>query len=76
VAAGAVQIDGLDLCLREVSVQGVFRYANTFPAAIELLRRRRDALPVFTRHTISLEDLPDCLRTGAYRNHVKTLVTL
>ncbi|MCL6624958.1 NAD(P)-dependent alcohol dehydrogenase [Alicyclobacillus shizuokensis] len=75
-AAGAVQLDGLDLCLREVSVRGVFRYANTFPAAIELLRRRRDVLPVFTGHRIALAELPECLRTGSFRSHVKTLVIL
>ncbi|MCL6632420.1 MAG: zinc-binding dehydrogenase, partial [Alicyclobacillus herbarius] len=75
-APGAVQLDGLDLCLREVSVQGVFRYANTFPAAIELLRRRQDVLEVFTEHRIPLADLPECLRSGAHRQYVKTLVTL
>lgn len=72
----SMQVDGLDLALRGISVQGIFRYANTFPAAIELIRRHRQQLSAFTEQRISLDELPEYLAREEYLRHLKTIVTL
>jgi L-iditol 2-dehydrogenase len=72
----SMRINGLDLCLREVSVQGIFRYANTFPAAIELIRRNKDKLSLFTQTKIDLEDLPTYLEQEKYLQSLKTIISL
>ncbi len=71
-----MQLSGLDLCLRGISVEGIFRYANTFPAAIELIRRHREKLAEFTKVHISLDELPDYLSTGRYKESLKTIVDI
>lgn len=72
----SMQINGLDLCLREISVQGIFRYANTFPAAIELIKRNRDKLTGFTQTKIGLDELPAYLEQEKYLQSLKTIVMI
>ncbi len=69
-------LDGLDLTLRGVSVEGIFRYSNTFPAAIELIRRNRDRLSAFTKKQIHLEELPKYLADDEYKHYLKTIVSI
>jgi L-iditol 2-dehydrogenase len=69
-------IDGLDLASRGISVQGIFRYSNTYPAALELIRRYRDKLTAFTEKKISLDELPEYLASNEYQGYIKTIVTL
>lgn len=71
-----MKLSGLDLCLREVSVQGIFRYTNTFPAAIALIKKNRDVLSYFTQTKITMDELPQYLAEEKYLNSIKTIVTI
>ncbi|KLU59675.1 sorbitol dehydrogenase [Peptococcaceae bacterium CEB3] len=75
-AKGSMLIDGLDLASRGISVQGIFRYSNTFPAAIELIRRHRGKLAAFTEKRIPLDELPTYLASNEYLGYIKTIVTV
>jgi L-iditol 2-dehydrogenase len=60
---------------RELQIVGIFRYANTWPAAIDLVRSGRVALaPLVTSH-IGLADSPAVLsRAAPDPGEVKTVV--
>lgn len=71
-----MRIDGLDLTLRGISVHGIFRYANTFPAALRLIKQHQNELSIFTRQQIHLEDLPSYLRENKQADYLKTIVMI
>ncbi len=72
---GDMQLNGLKISTRGWSVQGIFRYANTFPAAIHLIRRYRQRLEPFTQHGISVDQLSQYLAEKSYLRVLKTMVT-
>jgi L-iditol 2-dehydrogenase len=57
-------------------VHGIFRYANTFPAALRLIKHHQNELSIFTRQQIHLEDLPSYLRENKQAEYLKTIVTI
>jgi L-iditol 2-dehydrogenase len=73
-SADAMLLNGLDVSLRGLSVRGIFRYANTFPAAIEIIRRNRERLTEFLASPIPLAELPACLEKKTYLQHLKIIV--
>lgn len=72
----SMMIDGLALSIRGVSIHGIFRYTNTFEAAIALIRRHREQLSMFTKQQISLEQLPTYLEHDEQAKYLKTIVTI
>lgn len=72
--AGASLIDGLDIVIKGITIKGVFRYANTFPAALALLQREKEHLGPFLNAAISLEELPEYMQEKQYQSHLKTMV--
>jgi L-iditol 2-dehydrogenase len=71
-----MRLNGLSIAVGGLSVEGVFRYANTFPAAIHLIQTYRERLQPFVVHRIDLEELPDHLADRRYLDVLKTMVTL
>ncbi|MBX5449715.1 alcohol dehydrogenase catalytic domain-containing protein [Thermogemmatispora sp.] len=72
--AASMLLDGLDLSLRGITVRGIFRYANVMPAAIAILQRNRERLPIFLGTTIGLRRLPAFLQQKEYLKPLKTIV--
>lgn len=72
----AMALDGLDAGQRGLTIHGIFRYANTYPTALAILRQYRERLTPFLAHRITIDDLPDCLANKAYQSSLKTLVVL
>ena len=70
----AMAVDGLAVAARELTVMGVMRYANTYPAALALLTRFRERIDRLPLTTIGMNDLPVHLAEARYRNSVKTMV--
>ncbi|WP_258111685.1 NAD(P)-dependent alcohol dehydrogenase [Alicyclobacillus sp. SP_1] len=71
-----MKLDGLDLTLRGISVRGIFRYANTFPAAIQLIHKYRDKMKLFLSNKIPFEAVPKYFLDGNFNSHIKTIVSL
>lgn len=67
----------LDIVYRQLTVQGVYRFKNTFPAVLHYLSTGQiEARPLMT-HRFSLEETEQALRTAARRNEaVKVMVNL
>ncbi len=72
----AAHLDTLDMIARGIRTIGIFRYANTYPSAIALIRRHRQRLRVFQTNHISLSDLPQFLAQGQFIHHIKTIVNV
>ncbi len=70
-----MHLNGLKISTRGWSVHGIFRYANTFPAAIELIRRYRARLQPFTQRAIFVDKLPQYLAAKGHLRVLKTMVT-
>jgi L-iditol 2-dehydrogenase len=71
-----MQLDGLYISQAGITVHGIFRYAHTFPDAIQVLRQYRARLHPLLDFSVSMEELPDVMRSREYLQHVKTLVTV
>lgn len=69
-----MQLNGLDLNVRGITVIGIFRYANTYPSALALIRRYRDRMKVFQGSYVDMTDLPQFLADRGYQHYVKTIV--
>ncbi|HBQ94088.1 MAG: NAD(P)-dependent alcohol dehydrogenase [Sulfobacillus benefaciens] len=74
--SATMQLESLDIIVRGIKVVGVFRYANTYPNALALIRRYRERLRIFQSNRISLLELPRFLATKQYEHHIKTIVSL
>ena len=75
-SADGMVLDGLDIGQRGLIVRGIFRYANTYPTALAILRKYRDRLMPFLAHSIAIDELPQCLVTKTYQSALKTMVVL
>ena len=71
-----MRLDGLDIVQRGILVHGVFRYANTYPTALAILRRFRSRLEPFLTHLVPLDRLPEVLSKREYLSTLKTMVVL
>lgn len=67
-----VKLPVLDACCREVDIRGVFRYCNTYPAAIGLAVKEADALAKLVTHRFKLEDAVEAFKAFGNRK-VKSL---
>lgn len=67
----------LDIVYRQLTVQGVYRFKNTFPSVLHYLSTGQiKALPLVT-HRFSLEETEHALRMASKRNEaVKVMVSL
>ncbi len=74
--SATMPLDSLDIIVRGIRVVGIFRYANTYPGALVLIRRYHERLKIFQAHRISLGELPQFLATEQYVHHIKTIVSL
>ncbi|PSR22699.1 MAG: NAD(P)-dependent alcohol dehydrogenase [Sulfobacillus acidophilus] len=72
----AMQLDGLRLSQAGITVHGIFRYAHTFPEAIDILRKYRARLKPLLEFTIPMQALPELMQSHEYLAHVKTMVVL
>lgn len=72
----SMKLDGLDLVLRGIKVHGVFRYENTYPEALEIIRNHREKLSIFLENQIDLSELPVFLESGKYKSHLKTIINI
>ncbi|MGV2985140.1 NAD(P)-dependent alcohol dehydrogenase [Microbacterium sp. AGC85] len=59
---------------RELWLTGVFRYANTWPTAIELVATGRVDLDVLVTHTFGLGEVEDALMAGRLPGALKAVV--
>jgi len=71
-----MHLNGLKISTWGWSVHGIFRYANTFPAAIHLIRTYRERLDPFIENQIVVDDLPQYLAEERQLNVLKTMVTI
>ena len=74
--SATMPLDSLDIIVRGIRVVGVFRYANTYPSALALIRRYHERLKIFQANRISLGELPHFMATEQYGHHIKTIVSL
>ncbi len=72
----SMAVNGLDVNIRGLQIQGIFRYANTYPAALALLKRYRKRLRPFLTTPIPLADLPKILGDPSSRPSLKTIVQM
>ncbi len=59
---------------RELWLTGVFRYANTWPLAIELVAAGRVNLDALVTHTFGLDDVENALMAGRIPGALKAIV--
>lgn len=59
---------------RELWLTGVFRYANTWPTAIELVASGRVNLDVLVTHAFGLDEVQDALMAGRLPGALKAVV--
>lgn len=71
-----MRLDGLQASTRGWSIYGIFRYNNTFPAAIQLIQQNRHRLAPFIANVIDLETLPSYLAENRHLKVLKTMVRL
>ncbi len=72
----SMQLNGMAIATRGLSVQGIFRYANTYPAALHVIRTHRSRLAPLLARRINLAELPQHLSAKRYREALKTMVVL
>ena len=59
---------------RELRITGTFRYANTWPTAIELVASGRVNLDVLVTHAFGLDEVQDALMAGRLPGALKAVV--
>ncbi|WMT50720.1 MAG: alcohol dehydrogenase catalytic domain-containing protein [Ferroplasma sp.] len=59
-----------------INIHGIFRYANTYPEAIRIIKRYRNRLAPFLRKHIDADELPGYLADGEYEKYLKTIVRI
>lgn len=63
-ANSQVSLNTNELVDREIDLYGVFRYANTYPKTMTLLKNNRIDLEPFITHRYSLDQIQDALNTA------------
>jgi L-iditol 2-dehydrogenase len=71
-----VPLDVVDIINSEIDVHGSFRYANTYPAAIELLADDRVNLEGFVDFESSLSDVENAFHRAMEPETIKGMMTL
>lgn len=71
---GTVDVDALGVINGEVDVRGSYRYANTYPTAIELLAKGRADVTGFVEFDAPLADVHDAFERAADPGTVKGFI--
>lgn len=71
-------LPSFDVIARELQIRGVFRYANTYPAALQFLSREQDRLQPFLSSYIGMDDVAKHFADAAtgQAEALKTIVRL
>ena len=71
-----IPFDFTQVTNRELTINGSFRYRNTFPEAIELLERGAVDVAALVDHEYDFAELPAAFEAAAAPEAVKTMVSL
>ncbi|CAJ0606920.1 unnamed protein product [Cylicocyclus nassatus] len=76
VGLGAPRIDLpiIDSCLREVDIRGVFRYANCYPTALNLIASRRIDLTGLTKAHYKLNEAEEAFQRAQMVDVIKVFI--
>jgi L-iditol 2-dehydrogenase len=67
----------IDIVYRQLLIQGVYRFKNTFPNVIHYLASRQVTVTPFMTHRFSLDQTQEALRLAAERGRaIKVMITL
>ncbi|CAJ0606899.1 unnamed protein product [Cylicocyclus nassatus] len=64
----------IDSCLREVDIRGVFRYANCYPTALNLIASRRIDLTGLTKAHYKLKEAEEAFRRAQMVDVIKVFI--
>ncbi|VDM67438.1 unnamed protein product [Strongylus vulgaris] len=74
LGAPRTELPIIDSCLREVDIRGVFRYANCYPTALNLIASRRIDLSGITRAQFKLEEAVEAFERAQKGDVIKVFI--
>jgi len=78
IGRGAAEVSVLpaDIVCKEIDIRGVFRYANCYPAALELLISGQINLDGFISHRFGLDQVEDAFQTAHAGQAIKVMIDI
>ncbi|CAJ0938825.1 unnamed protein product, partial [Mesorhabditis belari] len=74
LGADRADLPMVEAAIREVDIRGVFRYANCYPTAIELVASKKVDLSKLTRAHYTLEETPEAFKRAQKADVIKVFI--
>jgi L-iditol 2-dehydrogenase len=74
LGADRVELPMVEAAIREVDIRGIFRYANCYPTAIELVASKKVDLSRLSRAHYTLEETPEAFKRAQKADVIKVFI--